>query len=257
MITSIMLKDTFNIGMDSYKRFMINDVKVSIKEVPFVRYRFDNYNDEKIAYIKEMKGIFTHSAHLAEINLDSDYIKNLDAINTISNMAKFIYISVNNDEVLNGFDENKMQLINRLNKSQIDRVMLKDNSTNLDTVAATRIKNQVASIVGINADDIGICSSPLSFDGTSACLTAVKARELAAKYTDGVDVALPSANHECMNCCGCIRYYLVEKDLPAPPQSNRGGKANTTKKESSKEPKQSKEKKVKKSNTKSIPQWII
>ena len=256
MITSLVLTDTYKIGMDSYNKFMVKDVKVSIKEVPFVRYRFKEYTEKEIDYISKMKSKFIHSGHLAEITLDMNIIQNIDSLNAIPNIAKFIYISVTDDEVAMGFNESTIQLINRLNKNQIDRVMIKDNSTKLDTVSATKIKKQLASIIGIELDDIGICSSPLSFDGVSACLTAARARELAAKYTDREDIALPSANHECMNCCGCIRYYLVESDIAEPisnTKGNKGGSKKGTKVDSSNK----REKKAKKSNNKGIAKWIM
>jgi hypothetical protein len=82
---------------------------------------------------------------------------------------------------------------------------------------------------------MGICSSPLSFDDM-ACLTAVKAREIMSRYSTTTDVALPSANHQSMNCCGCIRYVTVTEDIPAP-SDGKQKQASGNKKNSSDESK--------------------
>ena len=41
MITSIVLTGEYSIGIDKNDRFQVGDKKISLKEVPFVRYRFD------------------------------------------------------------------------------------------------------------------------------------------------------------------------------------------------------------------------
>jgi hypothetical protein len=74
---------------------------------------------------------------------------------------------------------------------------------------------QLCSQLRKSEEMFGVCSSPLSFSEL-ACLTAVKARELMSVYSTIADVALPSANHQCMNCCGCIRYLTVTADTEAP-----------------------------------------
>ena len=101
----------------------------------------------------------------------------------------------------------------------IDRIMLKDNTITMDTLASIRMKKNVYELFGEQLEggkdykDIGICQSPLSFSDGNACLTAIRARELSAKYSNDEELALPSANHECMNTCGCIRYMVIDKDI--------------------------------------------
>lgn len=265
MITSIVLTDTHNVGLDSHGKFVIGikdavdenktkDVKVSIKDVPFVRYRFNSYSNEEIEYIKSMKEKFKYSSHMAEITIGEDTSDVIRKLDEIDNIIKFVYVPVNDEHVLNGLDEKTLELIGRASEEFYDRIMLKDCSTTLHSVAASRIKKQIIEVdeVDINdTDEIGICSSPLSFDGKNACLTAVKARELSAEYAENDEVALPSANHECMSCCGCIRYFVIDKDIEVKEVSK--GKGGTSKKKSSTEGKSKSN--SKKSKVKGFCKW--
>lgn len=254
MITSIVLTGTHKIGIDSYGKFMVGDVKVSTKEVPFVRYRFDNFADKELDYIKEMKKTFNFSAHMAEVTIGEDTVETLNKIGNIGNIVRFVYIPVDDTDVLDGFSEEKMELFKSILGINIDRLMLKDKSTNLDTVASLRLKKQLNTLLNIPVGEIGVCSSPLSFDGKNACLTAVKARELSAEYAESDEVALPSSNHECMNCCGCIRYHLFNCDVEAPIAKKGTGGTKTSTKEK-KESTGEKSKATKKPAAKGIMKW--
>lgn len=236
MITSIVLTNTHKIGIDSNGKFMVGDTKVSIKEVPFVRYRFNKFGETELNYIGKMKNIFKHSSHMVEITISEDTPKILDAIEEkLQNIIRFIYVPVVDSHVTDGFDESTLKLVELLDDYDFDRVMLKDNTTTLHAVAAAKLKKEIADTIDVNVKDIGICQSPLSFNG-EACLTAVKARELSAEYAENDEVALPSANHECMNCCGCIRYHVIDSDVAAPvSKTTKGTKKKTSNK--NKEPK--------------------
>lgn len=246
MVTSIVLTGTHKVGIDTHGKFMVDKVKVSIKDVPFVRYRFNEFNSNEYEYIEEMKKKFSYSAHMAEINLNKDTKEVINTIREMKNIVTYVYMDIEDTDVLEGISEEKLNLLIQLNGVEFDRLMLRDKSTTLDMVAATRIRKQLGSLFGVDTNDIGICSSPLSFDGTSACLTAVKARELSAKYCETTEAALPSSNHECMNCCGCIRYYVFDGDVAMPVSSKTGGSKNTKKDATNT---------VKKAPAKSITKW--
>lgn len=216
MIISIALSDKHKIGLDNHDRFLVDDTKVSIKEVPFVRYKFKQYGDAEIAYIKQMKNIFKHSAHMVEIELSGDTSYVLHKIEeNIDNIIRFIYVPINDSHVTDGLDEQTEELLEAIEDCDYDRIMIKDESQTLYSLAASRLKKQIADATDFSVKEIGICNSPLSFHG-DACLTAVKARELSAEYAENDEVALPSANHENMNTCGCIRYHLFTSDVQAP-----------------------------------------
>ncbi len=216
MIISIALTDKHNIGLDSYDRFLVGEEKVSIKEVPFVRYRFENYGEAEIDYIKRMKDIFKHSSHMVEITLDGNTAELLDKLeDDIESIIRFVYVPIDDTTVTNGFTAETEELLDSIADSDFDRIMIKDNSKTLYSVIAERLKKEISEITDHPIRDVGICQSPLSFHG-NACLTAVKARELSAEYAENDEVALPSANHENMNTCGCIRYHLFTSDVAAP-----------------------------------------
>lgn len=225
MIQSIVMRGMHHIGTDQKGKFNIGDIKTSIKEVPFVRYRFEHYTAQEIAYIKRMMGQFDSSTHLVEVSLSDQTHAELSAIaDQIEDIAVFIYVPIINEEV----ESEKLSIVNQVNLESIkndmyDRIMLKDLSSTLYVVSANMLKSQISAITGFESADIGICSSPLSF-GPECCLTAVRARELATLYSKKDDGALPSSNHECMGRCGCIRYSEINSDIMAPPSKQKAVK---------------------------------
>ena len=229
MITSIVITDCVAINLNSNKKFKVGEQTLSAeKEVPFVRYRFKEYSDKEFKYIEEMISKFNRSTHLIEIELNE---KTKEVLNYITvNMpylVKYVYTPVTDTEVESGkLSENCENYLEGIKEHNIDRFMLRDKSTTLDMVAYKKIAKSL-KVFGLVEQNIGVCSSPLSF-GTLACLTAVKARELMSVYSEVADVALPSANHQCMNCCGCIRYLVVDKDTEIVPDKKVGTKKTTT-----------------------------
>ncbi len=219
MIINLVITGGHKIKLDKKGRFKVKDVKTSLKEIPFIRYRFDKYDEECIEYMKEMKDRFKYSSHMAEIQLDEntkDVIESID--DKVYNIIKFIYIDIYNEEVDRGFSDDKLEILDNIKDMNFDRVMLRDKSDFLCSVTFNRLRKQVQDILidGDNdwaASNIGICQSPLSLYGGNACLTAVIARELSAEYAENDQVALPSANHEDRNRCGCIKYVIVDKDI--------------------------------------------
>ena len=222
MISSIVVTGCHSIGINSANKIEVEGNVLSIdKEIPFVRYRFNNYDDNSIAYINAMKTKFVKSTHLVEINISElgsqNTLEILQKINTnIESIAKFLYITITDENVQSGMID--QSIVNTLVSSLqfgIDRIMLKDKSNTLDMMATKKLIRQLMSATKLSEDTFGVCSSPLSF-GDLACFTAIKAREIMSKYSAVADVALPTANHQCMNCCGCARYIVVSTDTQAP-----------------------------------------
>lgn len=233
MISSIVVTDTFKIGVNENGKFKMGEHLMNVTDVPFVRYRFKESKsiEEIVAYIDDMTKKFVKSVHLYEIHVLDDNTSNLLSVleDKFDNLAKFLYLSVDNEVVNNlEFPDEILELAGDLNDDfTIDRLMLKDNSTNLDAVNADRLRAKLAKEFGIKIGDIGVCSSPLSF-GELCCLTAVKAREIASDYVDGHEFPLPTANHQSMNCCGCIKYHVFNSDVAAPEvKGSKGKKAKT------------------------------
>lgn len=225
MITSLKLNGMYSIGITNGK-IEVNENTLDIKkEIPFLRYALGEITDAKLDYIKSMKEKFSASTHLVEIN----YAENANIAETVNKVkavlggvAVYTYFNITDENMVPGNPELNgiIETIKTLKTTAVDRIMFKDKTTTLDTVTSQNLIKRAAKESGFSINMFGICSSPLSF-GDNACLTAIKARELMSKYSSIADVALPSANHQCMNCCGCIRYIEVTEDIAAPPEKEK------------------------------------
>lgn len=229
MITSLMLKEKFDIEVDSNGNFYYREelgakgTKLKISDIPFVRYRFKTFNDEELAYIDKMKSIFINSIHLVEIKLNDRITEEFNRVrDRFDNVAIYVYMEINNENVgIEEFNENQLNQLNKLKAvtDTLDRFILKDKSDTLYTVAANKLKSTASKLLNIEENMIGICSSPVSFVDNNKCLSALQARELASLYAENDTFALPTSNHECMNCGGCIRYKIVNNNLELPKKS--------------------------------------
>lgn len=222
MISSIRLTGCHNVNITN-RKIKVNGQVLNIdKDIPFVRYKFETYGENEIAYIKNLKSQINRATHLVEIKLDANTLGIIANVREqIGNVAIYVYTDITDENVVTcNINEPN---INSLLGSNIDRLMLIDKTSTLDPVTAKNLITQVGKITGLKPKDIGICSSPLSF-GDNACLTAVRARELMSKYSDIADVALPSANHQCLSTCGCIRYLLVNEDTEVIEEKTKGVK---------------------------------
>lgn len=232
MVYNLILTEKHKIGINKEK-FMLNDEKVDIKDVSFIRYRFNKYTEGEANYIEEMMNKFNYSTHLAEVYLYPGFSSDINALtDRFDNLAIFLYISIDDDDVRdNSISDYYKDLLEEAYDEEVafDRIVVKDKSTSLFTVSANKIKKMIKDITEADDYEVGFCESPLSrYDG-NACLTAVRARELAAKYNENDKSALPSANHECKNSngCGCIKHTIVDHDLEAPVDKEKSKKPKT------------------------------
>ena len=215
-------------------KFMLNGKKASTKDVPFVRYKFDKFGPEEKNYVESMIDKFTSSCHLIELSLtpiddvfhreevlkeEVTYISNIKAQkNSAVKPILFLYIDIPDDIAEIGRIPFEIKRLILIAKSiyPVERIALVDRTKDMCQFTADELRKDLATPLGLSANDIAICSSPLSFVNDSACLTAVKARELMAKYSLLDSPPLPSANHQCMDCCGCIKYVTITQDCPMP-----------------------------------------
>lgn len=219
MITSIKVKGMYNIGVNESNNIDINGTNVSLKDIPFVRYEFDKYDTDEVNYIKESMNKFIHSTHLLQFKVGESLLTDLN--NTIelhNNVAKYVYADIIEENV--GTSQLNADTIIAIQQAytvcRFDRFMLVDKTASLDMANAKKIIKHLSTVLGVNESKIGICSSPLCMSDNLACLTAVTARELAAIYATSKEIVSPSANHQDMNCCGCMRFFVVDKDIEAP-----------------------------------------
>ena len=253
MVTNLLFKEKHNIGIEKEK-CLINNEKTSIKDIPIIRYRFKEYGELEKQFIRNQISKFIYSVHLAELELSEKTQKELeDLADEFDNLAIFVYIPVDDTDVQNGLNESKISLLESIKDEIFDRILLLDNSKTLHIISANKIKEQVEATIDISKADIGICNSPLSI-GENACLTAVRARDIIATYGTNECCAIPSANHQCMNECGCIRHIEIKSDIPAPKINSTNN--NTTIKKDDKDrdttKDKTKDKKESKGNTKKV-----
>ena len=251
MLTSIVVPKMYQIETTKGGKFEVNGETLAIKDTPFVRYRFTRYSDEEIKYIKNMQEKFNRSAHLVEISLDGQTEEaTATVLNNLNNICTFLYINVFDEGIKAETMEELVKISNTMSLGLsgivgvYDRIMLRDKTTSMNATQFNQIIEVVSGVTRYSKDKIGICSSPLSFNGM-ACLTAVRARELASIHCENGDLALPTGKHECMESCGCIRHIVLTSDILS-------GKEKVTKKKASETIKTSKALKRPKGG---IPMW--
>lgn len=227
MVASIVLTGKYNVGISESGKVKIEGNTLNLSDIPFVRYRFPSYGPEEIQFIQQNKAKFKGPVHLAEVELCENIKDVLDSLDEIENLAKYLYVTVDDEDMANGLKESTIQMLKSLGDAYYDRIIIRDKCSNLYPLAAERLKNAVEEAVDheFRAGDMGVCgSSILSFcngrEESQACLTAVWARKIMAEYAESDD-CVPSASQEKMTTCGCIQYFVVSQDISAP-ASNKG-----------------------------------
>lgn len=252
MITSLRLYKHVNVGVGSTGKFQIasNNEIFNTKEIPAVRYKFDAYTQDDADFIKKMEETFKHSVHVIEVGL-LDAAEVVPMIKeTIDNVAIMVYMDINSEHSSSHEikDEAEIEALEGLRLLPVNRLVLVDNTTDLDYIGLNALNNQVSKLSGIKRVDIGICGSPFT-DSESSCMSAALARKWAAKFNRYGDGALPSANHNSDdNNCGCLRFIGVSEDIIPVSSAKSGGSSS----DSEKEPKEPKERKPKKNP---FPEW--
>lgn len=227
MVVSLVLTGLHSIGLDDKGRFKHGENIIHIDEIPYVRYRFTSFGPSEIEYITKMQAKFFRSTHLAEITLSENTLAEFAATDDIEHLARYLYVNVTEAEIQAGTLSNDTQskLIDVAEADLLyDRIMLKDVSKSLYSRVFNAFRDTIAGICDVKPDDVGACSSPMSFNG-DACLTAVRARELSSEYSGEYIGKTPSANHECMNTCGCIKYIVIDHDIKVSLCSGSGTKS--------------------------------
>lgn len=231
MVASVVLVGRYNIEIANNKIGTPDGSTLNLSDIPFIRYRFNEYTDEYMEYIANMMNKFL-CVHLTEIRLSDNSIEYMNKIQNLSKrIAKYLYIPIDDTVVKEGFSDSTLELIvkNINSGSIIDGIQLKDESTSLQEFAFDALKDMLyTNIPKLKKYKIGVCGGPICFSDGNACLTAVKAREILAKYSIYDDVVVPSSNHEVRienideytNKCGCIRYYIYDKDVNVPKNTN-------------------------------------
>jgi hypothetical protein len=223
MVVSLEFKSRHSVGVNTNEKYKLikgdKETVESIKNIPMVIY--NGFFDRE--FIIENIDKFKYSCHV--LMLDYDDI-NDDIILEANKIGVGVIVRV---PVLQEGEEIKLCVMYKsLDWSRVDRVVVLDKTSTMQITHLNDIKNELSKVTGHSKNDIGVCGSPFSF-GESACLCAVWARRIMAKYISNTEVALPSANHEDMEECGCIRKIVITSDIDAPvvkSASSNGGSAS-------------------------------
>lgn len=216
----------YNIGLDGNNRVEIDDKKVSIKDIPYLRYKFDQYGDAEVEYIESSMKKFPYSVHIADIKLGADTNsiceKLNDKFNTNEdgdvNLIMFIDVDVDADtvekcELPGGIDE----MLKDIDQSYVERFIVRDcDQAIVDKSRADKFIKYLHTEFGIDNRTIALCGSILSGDkGYSVgCLPASVVRDLQTLKSDDVELPLvPEGHQNCGGCCGCTRYKEVDSDI--------------------------------------------
>lgn len=215
MIRSLKLNGMHNIRVTGDGKFAYDGDKMNIKEVPMIRFEMDKYDDEAVEYIKGLQSIFKYSTMFIQIHAETVSVEEIDRIKQLKDScAIYLYLDILDENILSNevaLDDAIMDSLDYATDNlDLDGVSLVDKSTILNAVNAKALIDSAADEFGWDKKTISICNSPLSCTGY-ACITAVKAREIMAKYSTEDDVPLPTANHE-KSCCGCIQFTKIEHD---------------------------------------------
>lgn len=246
MVSNLLFTEPQPVAVSPTGNFIIpSGEEMNNDDVPVVRYRFDNYGPENIAYINTMLTLFPKSLHVAEISLEfmSDGLRyNLEvyrdwiqALVNLKHVAKFIRVPIQNSDVaVERLSSEKFSILSTLFTTPsllvnevptpisavVDRVALVDHSTTLHMIAAYRIRLATASQLQLSDKQISICNSPLAQDSSMACLTANTARELGAIYGTSDEMviatnALEGRNASSTSCCMCLKHIEITSMIRA------------------------------------------
>lgn len=213
MVTGIEFVSPVNVKVNANGKFYLDHAETnaeSIKSIPVVMY--NNFID--FEFIRTNMSKFKLSCHV--VLVDHTGITE-DARVALNELGVAVIVRVPLSEI---------SLTEELSKSNVsyylcDRVVILDNQSNTSPFKIAEVKESLSKLINVAQMDIGVCGSPFSY-GNDACLNAIWCRRLMAKYTANTEVALPSANHESMECCGCIRRVVIDTDRKEP-EIKRGG----------------------------------
>lgn len=218
MITSLKFSKIVNVKLGDNGKFRVDDNEnvLTLKDIPAVRYKFEQYGDEEIAFINGMHNKFKHSVHVVELDvMEHDVYDVYTRIhNVVNNIATIVHINVDDSHAENRkFTLLEQTKLAGLKSVPINRVMLHDKSVKLDYQGLSSLKDQLVKLTGMPMKDVGCCGSPYT-SSENCCMNAAIAREWSAKYNKDGEGSLPSANHNSKESnCGCLRYILVTEGI--------------------------------------------
>lgn len=240
MITNLRINGKYDITISNDK-IRVDGETIATKEIPFIRYNLGKYGSEEVAYIEKMQQKFTNSVPIVEFQLSKNTlseIKEFEGSTLEDEFVKFVYVDITDQNIEDKtVGEENFNLLYEINdETLIDNIVLRDKTKTLNRADIISFKKELNEIA--QPESISVCNSPFSF-GEEACLTALKARRFLAEYSTKDECAIPSARHECMECCGCMKHININDNVI----STKTNKSEKTKSEKNKSEKKIEKKK--------------
>lgn len=234
MTSSIILTDTINITFNKKHRFKYEDTELNEvyeferEEIPAVRYRFKEYGTKEIVYIKNNLKKFTSSVHIAEVELCEKSVEWINSLLDLKEVAVFLYFDLHKDNIVSkSFNEEQRQLLMSVKTNgitKIERIMMRDAEGLMHMMVARPLMLALSGFMGLNMNQVGYCGCAFSNNG-QCCLTAERARDIAARYSSNTNFAIATnavegKNIEHQHGCYCIKHILITHDIVADAQGS-------------------------------------
>ena len=221
----------YDVGVDSFARTEINDKKLSIKDIPYLRYKFINgaINEEQIEYIRKSQEKFPHSVHIIDVKLDEYAKGTIDTITekfgTYKNGKVAILLDIPvkagdiASEMLN--DEKKSLIEQNISESVYRYILCDEDMEIVDNMRLDGILGWIIKTLKIKADRIGLCNAPIMASSSKygihnlkGTLPASVVRDLQLYVNTDFEVPLVTEGHESRdNLSGCTAYYEVNDNI--------------------------------------------
>lgn len=213
-------------------KLIVNGEKIALSDIVAFRYDFEEsswvigegeyatINNDTFESIEFNRKYIDKSLHIVELH--THYKFNVAEMafrlrEKIPNIAIFVHAYYNGNE--DDLEKELMYVASAHRVANLDRFMLHDNTDCLTIKFASELLKYASAKTCIQQKDIGICDSPIGCSLGIGCLSAIKCRELSAKYGDSLDMVIPSKNNESASqnnqrACSCV-YSIVVDSLKA------------------------------------------
>lgn len=269
MIKSLRVHGKHKLCLDTLGRIEMDDKKVSIKDIPYVRFTFEGLCltnvDDYMNYMAECMEKFKYSVFIADVKFGEhtkeytvQLLKQLyERFNMVNgedvdgiNLAVLLHIPFTKDDI-DALENNHEQLISEKVKAvdyivnecgyMVHRWIIDDIDQEITNgFILNLITDVIKHTCACGPEYVGVCGSPLLMacgraGRVGCCLPASVVRSLQVEKEGELEVALVTEGHEgTEGTCGCTQYLDVYSDILVTKQAKtgNGGKGGKKKKES-------------------------
>ena len=150
MITNLLITGEHKIKLGKSQKLAFGDSKVSVKEIPLVRFRPSEITENTVDYFYELKEKFKYSCHILELEV-SEYT--LNVLKVLADKEDFnivfLFVPVTDKELEVGIQEDVLDLVNKcIDTYDIERLIIKDNTSMMHSIQYNELKSQITNATG-------------------------------------------------------------------------------------------------------------